>query len=331
MNTYKSAKLLQNSRLQKFATLQHSSRGMPVLEAGITYKNGGKPNIVALHARGKNLVIARTIISQEYSAYTVPNPAWLVFHIPLKWSGSYFFNGRELTVGDAVVSDCPNGYFGRGRDRDALTIGVPKNVIFDTMRSLTGHMEDDLAIEELNLRPTAYLLRLVLNAVNSDSKMPQLEIAHFKGQYITDLTSQEIIDQIASELLPTCTKWSRSTGRIRRSSDVVGEALSYAMQINGAKVPSLSELCKVTGVGQTRLFECFMEQQGLPPHACLQKIRLDAALFRLSDVHNLPHSVKQVALELGFSKSGRFAEQFQRQFGELPSSLLSRTKKEIGL
>ena len=88
--------------------------------------------------------------------------------------------------------------------------------------------------------------------------------------------------------------------------------------------PSIADLCKVANVGATTLHLCFNEVYGVPPISYLHAKRITQARSVFLKEETAPPSVKDVALSLGFTHSGRFAERYRRFFGENPSETLCK-------
>ncbi|SLN59486.1 Exoenzyme S synthesis regulatory protein ExsA [Roseovarius gaetbuli] len=87
---------------------------------------------------------------------------------------------------------------------------------------------------------------------------------------------------------------------------------------------SIGDLCKAAGVGATTLNLCFNEIYGTSPMSYLHAKRITQARSIILAAESAPRSVKDVALSLGFTHSGRFAERYRRFFGEYPSETLNK-------
>ncbi len=72
------------------------------------------------------------------------------------------------------------------------------------------------------------------------------------------------------------------------------------------------------------LQEGFAQEVGLPPMRYLQQVRLRRARDLLRDASSTETTVAAVASGLGLSHLGRFAADYRRAFGELPSETLRR-------
>ena len=86
---------------------------------------------------------------------------------------------------------------------------------------------------------------------------------------------------------------------------------------------SIEELCQTSGVSWRTLDYAFKEHMGLSPKKFLQAFRLNRAHQELS---TSPTDVKisDIANHWGYWHMGRFASDYRRFFGELPSDTIRR-------
>jgi len=86
---------------------------------------------------------------------------------------------------------------------------------------------------------------------------------------------------------------------------------------------TLEQLVAVSGVSARALFDGFRRFRGTSPMAFLKSVRLERARDDLRNA--LPgESVTAIACRWGFYQFGRFAAQYRRVFGELPSETLRK-------
>jgi AraC-like DNA-binding protein len=88
----------------------------------------------------------------------------------------------------------------------------------------------------------------------------------------------------------------------------------------------LGELARVAGVPPRTLEAHFMRFLGTTPLAWVRQARLNHARRALL-ASGGGISVSRVALDSGFTQLGRFAAQYSRRFGELPSETLRRIRR----
>jgi len=84
--------------------------------------------------------------------------------------------------------------------------------------------------------------------------------------------------------------------------------------------PTISQLSKMVAISESKLKKDFKLIYGLPVYEYFQKMRMQAAKDKLLSGD---HSVKEVAMELGYSNLSNFTIAFKKEFGLLPSKLLT--------
>ncbi len=87
---------------------------------------------------------------------------------------------------------------------------------------------------------------------------------------------------------------------------------------------AIDDIVAAVGVGARTLSWGFRRYRGLSPLAHLRAIRLEGARKDLTRSISQTCSVTGVALRWGFGHLGRFARDYARRFGELPSETLRR-------
>lgn len=87
--------------------------------------------------------------------------------------------------------------------------------------------------------------------------------------------------------------------------------------------PSIQQLAKIAAISESKLKKDFKTMYGLPIYEYYQKARMHAAQDKLLTGK---YAVKEVAMELGYSNLSNFTIAFKKEFGLLPSQLLSHKK-----
>ena len=105
----------------------------------------------------------------------------------------------------------------------------------------------------------------------------------------------------------------RKSNVLMRLADYVGENLGQRL--------TLFDLCNVGNVSQSTLQRLCQQEFGLSPYEYVQARRLDAARRQLQ-IPGRTMTIAQIAQEVGFNHTGRFAACYRRQFGVLPSEFL---------
>lgn len=114
----------------------------------------------------------------------------------------------------------------------------------------------------------------------------------------------------------------RQVARRRRGLD---RALEYLRDADVSQV-SVADLCRVARVSERTLRNAFHDELDLSPLAFLRRMRLHAARRELMNAEGEPPRVTDVAYRQGFLELGRFAADYRRLFGELPSETLSHRR-----
>ncbi|WP_417679993.1 helix-turn-helix domain-containing protein [Roseibium sp.] len=92
--------------------------------------------------------------------------------------------------------------------------------------------------------------------------------------------------------------------------------------LNADVLPTIVDICTALGVSERTLRYAFREYVGLSPVAYLRACRLNRvrAVLAVSDPRET--TITQVAMRFGFLHLGRFAGDYKRMFGEMPSVTL---------
>lgn len=88
---------------------------------------------------------------------------------------------------------------------------------------------------------------------------------------------------------------------------------------------SIGDLVAVSGVSARTLFEGFRAFRGVTPMALLQMVRLEKAHADLRTAA-FGETIAAIAFKWGFVNLGRFARDYRRRFGELPSETLRKAQ-----
>lgn len=84
--------------------------------------------------------------------------------------------------------------------------------------------------------------------------------------------------------------------------------------------PSINQLSKMVAISESKLKKDFKIMYGVPIYEYYQRTRMHAAQEKLITGK---YSVKEVAMELGYSNLSNFTIAFKKEFGILPSQLLA--------
>jgi AraC-like DNA-binding protein len=173
--------------------------------------------------------------------------------------------------------------------------------------NLSLRIPDNGTVKALAPTPNVQSLAVVLNS----RRNPLLASAFNPSQGMATLHA---VAEVLSENTPN--NGDTKHGKVD-SGYVVRICIQYAESIG--RTPTLPELCMVGHVSQRRLRTAFNDIVGLPPLKYFQYRQLNKARIRLVNENK---NVGYVAMDLGFTHLGRFANRYNQLFGELPSTTL---------
>jgi len=140
-----------------------------------------------------------------------------------------------------------------------------------------------------------------------------------QGRVIQSL-EQDIIQRLADLVELSCHSTLRAgtTSKRRHGLERIYEYLRCA----DPGSLSVLQLCEVAGVSRRTLEYSFREELDITPQGFIKLKRLHAARRDLLTAHESGSSVAEIAYSLGIYEQGRFASDYRRLFGELPSQTM---------
>lgn len=112
----------------------------------------------------------------------------------------------------------------------------------------------------------------------------------------------------------------------RRAKTQVSQAIAYIDAVLGDGLcPSIVDICMELNISQRNLQYSFKNILGVTPNAYLYHLRLNRARGQLIKPESAHTTVTEIATNWQFWHLGRFANDYLRLFGELPSTTLLRS------
>ena len=153
------------------------------------------------------------------------------------------------------------------------------------------------------------LIRDVLEQVNSDGQFKQIAIQN------------RIMLLIERFFMRMAVKMETEHPDIKLSREDINRVMEIESLITRdvfSPAPFIPELARMVNISETKLKNNFKMVYGIPIYQYFQKARMRAARDVLE---TRKYSVKQVALELGYTNLSNFSTAFRKEFGVLPSQL----------
>lgn len=95
------------------------------------------------------------------------------------------------------------------------------------------------------------------------------------------------------------------------------------MRANPGAPITVESLAALSGISVRTLYSGFRRHHGMTPMRYLRNLRLERVREQLLDPEQ-PRSVTTLAIRWGFLELGRFAAEYRKRYGELPSTTLQR-------
>jgi len=248
--------------------------------------------------------------------YGAPDPALAVFVLPVRWRKDLIWNGESIE--QPSIFNIGSEYVRRATDYEAVVLAFRRD-------RLEGDVAALLGVEPQPLPTGALLGRegLVRPAMQALTEVARAVTTH-PASFEDPLASQRAEEMLFSAILQVLT--GISPHRIRkidpRSKTRIVRRVKQLLEESGNQPVSLAELCRATKVSARTLQYAFRDLYGVSPTRYIRLRRLHEARRTLLRADDEPGAVKKAAFDSGFVELGRFAAEYRRLFGELPSETL---------
>jgi AraC family transcriptional regulator, ethanolamine operon transcriptional activator len=250
---------------------------------------------------------------------SAPAGTW-VFGLPISAGGSLHVRRRPARAGEllAATSLVDVGFTATG-PTEMMVIVLPTPMIDRWIQTRRGIDRFDVNLPSPRWQVSAPEMTRRAGALSSLLQRLQTQpISYLRGQGLSHVESR-ILD-VVLDMIPSAEVIEPLHSRAR-----VARAVLKILHERLDNPPGITELCLAVGAKERTLHLSCVEAFGRPPAALLAELRLNAAHRALSHPREWI-SVTAVAAHYGFAHFGRFSEVYRRQFGELPSVTLSRTR-----
>jgi AraC family transcriptional regulator, ethanolamine operon transcriptional activator len=171
---------------------------------------------------------------------------------------------------------------------------------------------------------------LLFDSIDSSDLNDMLEtvmsIRHSPDSSQLERLNHEYLEKVVLER--TLRILSNSTARSSQmplgSAYRITQAAQALIESSPEEPLTIMTLCQGLGVSRASLQRCFLQIHGVAPLAYLRMRRLNCARRALKAARGTNATVTAIAMHWGFFHFARFAQDYLRQFGELPSTTLGR-------
>ena len=276
-----------------------------------------------LLATAAGSTVMRLELNRAFHQAGSPPDGMLTFGIPDPDAGDVGWCGATATDSYLLNFNLPDGFDGTSRAGfSGYTMSFTKDRLREVQQIMGIDLDSRIRVSEHPVwtsspEATARLRRGIAAAVRAANA----------GRGFVDPEVNELFDfRVPALILNTITGNEGDYGvpdlPLRRRA--VHTALDF-LDAHDHLPLTVSELCRRAGVSVPSLYRGFMERFGIGPKQYLHVRRLDGVRREL---RSAPSEVRvvDVANRWGFWHMGRFAADYRKQFGELPSQALHNVK-----
>lgn len=267
----------------------------------------------------------------EYSAALemtglAPLDAGYGVHLPLDGYIELHSGGQIVQCGSgraAVVSPSNDFSLTASGGCGRLLLSVGREALTDHLATMLGDLPAERLVFDPNVDPDMASSRRLANAVRYAAQ----EFERKESIHGNDIVVSQFEQFVMTLLLMT--QPNNYSDALRRTDNGVRpkdvkRAIDY-IQANLSLSITLEDLVGVSGVPGRTLYQHFQDFVGTTPMGYVKKARYERARDDL-EMLNGEGTVTEIAGRWGFSHLGRFAAEYRRRFGELPSVTAGRRK-----
>ena len=274
-------------------------------------------------AQLENIQICREKLSVGMQLTAAPDEHFIPLGVILEGTGELRYCGREPTVTPLYHAAGGEWELNFKQPLDYIFLAFNKAAFFENVERLTLRpVPRNWLVSEARGIPPAALKALglcfsqVLTMLQENSAL--LASPSVRRHLECGLLQRSV------ETLCLASPCTPSTNK-RRARDLgVDRVLDYLRDCDHNTVPTMLDLCNVSGISERSLQTGFMQRFELSPMQYLRAYRLNGSRSDFAKANPTETTVARIANHWGFSELGRFAGDYRNLFGELPSQTLAR-------
>jgi AraC family ethanolamine operon transcriptional activator len=245
--------------------------------------------------------------------------------IPLGERQPFVIDGQRLE-GGTVAWMAPDCSFRCTSSEPAgwLRVTLPRETVLSWFASHEDEADPGLLTRNRvgpSDRPAAELIRLAHGVLQGDAERGD----SVRGTPGESAARHEIRDAVLRSIVPAADD-GRETRHVAHGARVLDRALAYISAQTEGQV-HIDDLCRVTGVSERTLRNVFYRNLGMSPHQYLMVARLHDVRSAIR-VAGPDARVSAICADFGIWDFGRFAGQYRRLFGVLPSQELATRRRD---
>ncbi|MES2257504.1 MAG: helix-turn-helix domain-containing protein [Pseudomonadota bacterium] len=279
-------------------------------------------------AHGPRITIVGETTNQSLHESVTAPEGQLVFGLVLNADNALQVNRRQVSTTSMIVLEGGREYdFRTTGSTDLLGIAMDRDLFYETTRSQNVELVEN-AIAQKVVQLDASAAMMLRHFWLMLSQILQREEATWPSSMPLSLLADSALNNI---WLALNMSQQRGAATLPQSSErqarVVQQAIRY-MRTHVDQPFSIADVCNATHVSQRTLQYHFENCLQVSPQQYLKALRLNAARSMIRKLGAAPPgkaratSIAEVAALCGYEHPSRFAGDYKRQFGMLPSEAL---------
>ena len=237
------------------------------------------------------------------------------------------FNGRLFDQNSLLIIDSQRSHDMRTEGYlEMLAIAVDRDYFFYRLHEHDVCMTiDAINATVMQLTPRAADMLRQYFVIVSD--MLQNRAQHLSPTLTPRMLANSALSNIPLAIsLSTPEQYRDTLPKQHRRDRIVQCAIEY-MRKNSCEEIGILDVCAATHVSRRTLQYCFEERLNISPLQYLKALRLNQArrqlrhLMEVQAMHANQNTIANIAALCGFNHASRFASDYKRMFGELPSQI----------
>ena len=258
-------------------------------------------------------IVMRVELNRAFHQAGMPPTGMLTFGLPDVENGDFKWYGKDACGGDILNFNLDGGFDGVSKAGFAgFTISMRETLLQEVSEVLELNFDyrDQIRATEIWRNTNQITNRLRQRLFAAYDAVPNFSCPD--AQEFFDFSAAALLLEVLSGQGISSTRLiqpfrSRALRMTMEWMDEIGELPLTVM-----------ELCRKTGFSAPTLYRAFSEEFGVGPKRYLHVRRLAGVRRDLRSLHTT-ESISDIAARWGFWHMGKFAADYRRQFGELPS------------
>lgn len=233
--------------------------------------------------------------------------------VPRRMVGELFTNADVFIAGPRVEH-----FANVMPGQETYQIFMPAELLANELMARLNREAFDLANQRYQLRPGKHVVGKLIDIVTQSTRTAHELINSSPSPEVLEQLQKALVERVVTVLMTTNNDLTDEHPSFSSTGWVLLQARDYFEENRGTPV-RLADVCRAIGVSQRMLQVAFADGLGITPMRYLKLRRLHMVRERLQSTTTEELTVTHAAREAGFVDLSRFASDYKKIFGQLPS------------